>query len=1389
MDRCQAMLRGEDLPDRMQGVALFADISGFTPLTEALVGALGLRRGADELTRQLNLVYEALIAEVHRYGGSVVSFSGDGITCWFQAGRPPGSESAGLRATACAQAMQQAIKRFARVDIPSGEAISLAIKVGLAGGPVRRFRVGDPHIQYLDVLAGVTLDRMAAAQAQAGQGEIVLGAELADQLGQHLGLVGWRADTATRWRFAVAGRLAATVAEAPWPATAAPPAPGEATPGPGLGEDQTHPWVLAPVYERLSVGQGRFLAELRTAVALFLRFGGLDYDGDDAAGQKLNAYLCWVQNVLARYEGYLIELTTGDKGSYLYAVFGAPLAHEDDAGRAVAAALELRAPPPELGFIRSVQIGLSQGQMRAGAYGSPERRTYGVLGSEVNIAARLMSKARPGQILASKHVADAAARSYQFEDLGAVKVKGRQAAIPVFSPLGDHHKADQRPGDHQGRPYASAPPAMIGRAAERAALAARLRALQSDQVGGVVAVEGEAGIGKSRLVADFVDQARALGVTCLLGAGDAIGTSTPYHAWRPVFRQLLGPDAGEVPPPGAGFLAGWPSVPELARLAPLLTAVLPLDMADNQITAQMTGQVRADNTHELLVRLLQAAAGQTPTALILEDSHWLDSASWALAGLVSQRVQPLLMLITARPPAGPPPAGYAELLQNPATRRLVLEPLPAEDTVALVSQRLGVARLPEPVAALIRAKAEGNPFFGEELGYALREAGLIQIVDGECRIASESGKLSALDVPDTVEGAITSRVDRLAPAHQLTLKVASVIGRDFAFSTLRDVHPVAGDIPQLSGHLEATQRLDLVVPDRPEPDLAYLFKHAITHDVVYNLLLFDQRQELHRNVAEWYERAHAEEMAPFYPLLAHHWRRAEDASKSVEYMEKAGDQALRRGAYREAIDLLTQMLDVNRRAGVVADRARLAMWEHWLGSAYLSVGDFEASFGHLGAALELLGRPLPSGQAGFTLGLLGQILRQVLHRRFPRRFLGRSPQAENALEAASIYENLAQIYYHHNQTMAILYSALQQLNRAEEAPPSPQLARAYASMSSMAGIATLHQVAEEYGRLAQQALPGVTQLTDQGLVDEYVGMYRASLGGWAEAQTLFEDAIAKFEHIGNRRRWRENMSLLGIMLLPCGQVARAAEVRAQVHTAAVQHGDAQIESWGLLELAEIALLQGNLDQAFNLLNQARGPGGTLGRTEEIWLYGLLGAAHHRRGQPQPARQAAARAQALISAAPPNAFYLLEAYAGVAEVSLALWENPASGDGASQKAAGQAPQKATGQAPRKTAGQAVKALKQFARAFPLAGPRALLWEGAYAWQAGRPGQARAAWTKGLDAAEKLAMPYEQGLLHDAIGRHLPSDDPAQAEHLGRAAEFFAALGAGWDLARASAQRRA
>ncbi|HEX2326761.1 MAG TPA: AAA family ATPase, partial [Chloroflexota bacterium] len=410
-------------------------------------------------------------------------------------------------------------------------------------------------------------------------------------------------------------------------------------------------------------------------------------------------------------------------------------------------------------------------------------------------------------------------------------------------------------GQGRGRP-------VVGRATERAALTERLRALEAG-TGGVVVLEGEPGIGKSRLVAGLLEEARASTVRSLAGAGDAIERATPYLAWRPVFARLLGLDGAAGPEvlrsraldrlraelrPESGLL----------RLAPLLNIVVPLDLPDNELTAQMTGQVRADNTHELLLGLLQRAAAGVPLLLVLEDAHWLDSASWALALLVSREVRPALLVLAARPlaalgPGGAPPAEYRHLLATPGAQRLVLDALPPRDSRALICQRLGVARVAERVTSFVQARAGGNPFFVEELVSALRDNGHVVVADGVCT-AAPGADLAAVALPDTVQGVVTSRIDQLPPALQLTLKVASVIGREFPHRILHDVFPLPEAREHLADHLATLQRLDLTPLATPGSGVAYTFKHAITQQVAYDLLLFAQRQALHRAVAEWYER-------------------------------------------------------------------------------------------------------------------------------------------------------------------------------------------------------------------------------------------------------------------------------------------------------------------------------------------------------------------------------------------------------------------------------------------------------------------------------------------------------------------------------------------------------
>jgi hypothetical protein len=250
-------------------------------------------------------------------------------------------------------------------------------------------------------------------------------------------------------------------------------------------------------------------------------------------------------------------------------------------------------------------------------------REYDVIGEVMNLAARLM-QAAPNAILCDAATHRTARSRLRFQDLPSISVKGKTTSVEV-----------DRPVEPTGKPHG--PRAMLGRVDERAALAERLRALE-EHTGGLVVVDGEPGIGKSRLLADLLARAHTDGVRCLAGAGDAIERATPYHAWRPIFADLMGSVGIDVEERRRRVLARLQADPEMARLAPLLNSVLPLDLPDNELTAQLTGEVRADNTRQLLVQLLQPtsatrAGRAAPLPIVLDDAHWFDSASWALTRL------------------------------------------------------------------------------------------------------------------------------------------------------------------------------------------------------------------------------------------------------------------------------------------------------------------------------------------------------------------------------------------------------------------------------------------------------------------------------------------------------------------------------------------------------------------------------------------------------------------------------------------------------------------------------------------------------------------------------------------------------------------------------------
>ncbi|HEX2993476.1 MAG TPA: adenylate/guanylate cyclase domain-containing protein, partial [Anaerolineales bacterium] len=318
-DRLRALAGGTSLPDRTSGSALFADISGFTHLTEALRESLGARRGSEELTRHLDAVYTALIHEVESYGGSVIDFAGDSFICWFDNIQGP----AAARAMKCAFALQQAMIAFTTIPVPNSPVIPLALKVVVTTGSARRFVVGDPAIHYIDTLAGATVARISLAEHLAKKSDVLVDEATVTALNELLTIGEWRQDHEDSERFAMALDFSGK------PASFSLPSAPETIPA-----DTLRGWIHPIIYEREQAGQGAFLTEFRPCIAMFVRFSGIDYDSDEAEKQ-LDTFIRQSQACAEHFGGTLLQLTIGDKGNYAYINFGAFTTYEDVARRAV----------------------------------------------------------------------------------------------------------------------------------------------------------------------------------------------------------------------------------------------------------------------------------------------------------------------------------------------------------------------------------------------------------------------------------------------------------------------------------------------------------------------------------------------------------------------------------------------------------------------------------------------------------------------------------------------------------------------------------------------------------------------------------------------------------------------------------------------------------------------------------------------------------------------------------------------------------------------------------------------------------------------------------------------------------------------------------------------
>ncbi len=671
--------------------------------------------------------------------------------------------------------------------------------------------------------------------------------------------------------------------------------------------------------ERILTSRAALEGERKQVTVLFADLKGsmellADRDPEEARA-ILDPVLERMMEAVHRYEGTVNQVM----GDGIMALFGAPLAHEDHAVRACYAALRMQETVKQhaeevrrtTGLPVQIRVGLNSGEVVVRSIGSDLHMDYTAVGQTTHLAARMEQMAAPGSILLPPATLQLAEGYVQVHSLGPLPVKGLSEPIEVFEITGA--------APTRGRLQAAAVRGLtrfVGRDAELDTLRQSLERAGTSR-GQVVALVGEPGVGKSRLVWEFSHSHRTQGWLVLESRSVSYGKTTAYLPVIDLLKTYCGIDAADDPRRMREKLTGKVLTldPALGPTLPPLLSLLDLPVDDPAWQALDPPQ-RRQRTLDAVKRLLLRESQVQPLLLVCEDLHWIDSETQALLDSLVESLPTarILLLVNYRPE-------YEHTWHRKTYyQQLRLDPLPPASADTLLAALLGDAPALTDLKGLLIARTEGNPFFLEESVRGLVETGALAGERGGYRPAKPVG---TMHVPATVQAVLAARIDRLPPDEKRLLQSAAVIGKDVPHALLRAIteEPEAR-LRQGLSHLQAAEFL-YETSLFPEPE--FTFRHALTHEVAYGSLLQERRCLLHRRVAEAIEGLYSDRLAEHVERLAYHALRGEVWDKAVAYLYQAGVKASTRSAHGEAVTYYGQALEVLSRLPESPERVRQAI--------------------------------------------------------------------------------------------------------------------------------------------------------------------------------------------------------------------------------------------------------------------------------------------------------------------------------------------------------------------------------------------------------------------------------------------------------------------------------
>ena len=1283
------------------GVALCMDISGFSRFAERLSheGALGAERLADELSA----IFGPIVADVTGFGGSVEQFAGDNLLAAWSGD----TEQALARAQQCAASILQ---RFAHAK-KNAERPSLSVRIGIGVGELSRACLPGAQDRFIYVVGGSAVERAQRAEVEAAEGSVLVDAHSA--------------------------------------ATAEPAAEHLESAPISLSEPSKESLLpfLAPALRRLIDTDAAWLPEFRNVQILFADLGRLGFSAVDE--QSFARLLRKIDSLVEHAGGALLQVVA-EKGSHIaLAVWGISGAtHEDEPVRALQTALAMSAALQEQGL--AGQVGVSRGRVFFGLRGGAARSEHAVIGTRVNLAARIMQRCGSGVVcdevtrqLSGSHLA------FSQRDLGSIK--GFDETPKFYSVT---ERLDAVPVTAQGMLERSGELDLITDHISRASTG---HGRSSPSLSGTAFVlEGEAGIGKSKLIDELVARAQALGAQCLVGLGSSINRNAAYHPWRRIIAQLAGvtraTSAADQVERYRALLAAIEAESQLA----LLADVLPIDAAAAPVIA-LEGRARVSATTLLLVDLLRQAATQAPLVLIMEDAHWCDSASWSVAQRVLQADLPITLVVAQRPEG----TVFSEPAQYVRSRGLVLSLAPLSEAAVeqLLLRTIAASSVSEPVLRWFAEKTQGHPFFVEELAKGLRESGQLEVRDGVCAFASRFFDDGELALRDSIDKVVMTRVDALRPELRRVLAVASVIGRDFPLDLLCGVGLTGNDLADLQRCLDELTGKGLIEPGRDASEESFRFHHDLIRDGIYESMTFSQRAETHCAIAEYLAEASTKD--PDHALLAHHWLAADRPERGARHASAAGEHALRTGAHSEALGFYAKLLDLHNNLAALPEdlssSAKVAEWEYGCGECHYSLGDFHTARQHFQEALALLGAPTPQTRLQWVRVILRNILRQMRYR------ISYPAETKPALRYAALSaERMSEHAYFQRNQVGMVGSSLLSANLSTQAGAPGPLSRAYSMLSVMLCVGGLRRPSEFYHQAAIDLALREDDIGAQIFASYTRAVALTGNGHFERATELATRALGLAEQTGNQEELEMSLCALGNPKFYGGQIDESEQVFVREVAVAARRANHLHEAWGLYAIARARIARGDYAAAEGPIVEAKKH---LAETNEavslVVCHGLMAEVLVASNRYDAALKEAGLGLELLRSGPPTVQTELEGYAGIATALLSTWER-------SLRLARPISEKL-----KTDAAYAVKAMGRFANTFPIGAPRFNLLQGRLHWLLGQEKRAVAVWRRGIDLAQQIEMPLELGLAHRELGQRLQG---AQAqEHKNQANQLMASIG--------------